>query len=170
MKEFRVILIALGIMIFAGCTSKGGGEGNINSAHTSANEKEVPGTPIYLNYETFKEKVWDFEKNPDVWTYKGTEPCVIDFYADWCGPCKRIAPIMTEMAKTFEGRVKIYKIDTQTEKELARVFQISSIPAVLFSPVEGQPMMQVGAYPKDAYVKIIEENLLKPKVKTTNEL
>ncbi|MCK4637837.1 MAG: redoxin domain-containing protein, partial [Bacteroidales bacterium] len=110
----------------------------------------------------FKEKVWNFEKNPQEWIYEGELPCVIDFYADWCKPCKMIAPIMEELAEKYDGKVKIYKIDTQKEKELARIFQIKSIPVVLFSPLEGRPIMQAGALPKDMYIKIIEENILNP--------
>ena len=125
----------------------------------SANEIK----PEYLTYETFKEKVWDFEKNPEEWKYEGTVPCVIDFYADWCKPCKMVAPIMDELAKTYDGKVKIYKIDTDKEKKLAGVFGIRSIPSVLFSPMEGRPMMQTGALQKDAYIKIIDEELLNKK-------
>ena len=95
--------------------------------------------------------------------YEGDEPCVIDFYADWCRPCKMVAPIMEDLAKKYNGKVKIYKINVDKEKQLASVFQIRSIPAVLFSPKEGKPMMQVGALPKDTYIKIIDENLLNNK-------
>ncbi len=116
--------------------------------------------PEYLTYDTFLEKVWDFEENPQEWIYEGDVPCVIDFYADWCRPCRMVAPIMDDLAKEYNGKVKIYKIDVDKEKKLASVFQVRSIPAVLFSPTEGKPMMQAGALPKDQYIKIIEENLL----------
>lgn len=116
--------------------------------------------PEYLTYDSFKEKVWDFEKNPQEWVYEGDVPCVIDFYADWCKPCKMVAPIMDDLAKTYDGKVKIYKIDTDKEKKLAGVFGIRSIPSVLFSPMEGRPMMQTGALQKADYIKIIEDELL----------
>ncbi len=116
--------------------------------------------PEHLTYETFLEKVWNFEKHPQEWIYEGDEPCVIDFYADWCGPCKRVAPIMDEMAKKYKGKVKIYKINVDKERKLASVFQVRSIPSVLFAPMKGKPMMQVGLLPHDTYVKIIEEQLL----------
>jgi len=119
--------------------------------------------PEYLTYETFKEKVWDFEKNPQDWVYEGDVPCVIDFYADWCKPCKMVAPIMDDLAKKYDGKVKIYKIDTDKEKKLAGVFGIKSIPSVLFSPIEGRPMMQTGALQKADYIKIIEDELLNKK-------
>ena len=115
---------------------------------------------MQFEYDTFIEKVWDFEKSPQEWVYEGDVPCVIDFYADWCKPCRMVAPIMDDLAKEYEGEVKIYKIDVDKEKKLAAVFQVRSIPAVLFSPTEGQPMMQAGALPKEQYVKIIEDNLL----------
>jgi len=117
-------------------------------------------TPEYLTYESFKEKVWDFEKNPQEWVYEGDVPCVIDFYADWCKPCKMVAPIMDDLAKTYDGKVKIYKIDTDKEKKLAGVFGIRSIPSVLFSPMKGRPKMQTGALQKADYIKIIEDELL----------
>ena len=117
--------------------------------------------PEYLTLETFKEKVWDFEENPQEWVYKGETPCVIDFYADWCKPCKMVAPIMDEMAQKYDGKVKIYKIDTDKERELAGIFRVRSIPSVLFVPSEGKPSMQAGALPRDSYVEIIENELLK---------
>jgi thioredoxin len=116
--------------------------------------------PEYLTYDTFIEKVWNFEANPQEWVYEGDVPCVIDFYADWCKPCRMVAPIMDDLAKEYNGKVKIYKIDVDKEKRLASVFQVRSIPSVLFSPMEGRPMMQAGALPKDQYIKIIEDNLL----------
>jgi len=119
--------------------------------------------PEYLTYETFKEKVWNFEKNPEEWKYEGEIPCVIDFYADWCKPCKLVAPIMDDLAKKYDGKVKIYKINTDKEKKLAGVFGIRSIPSVLFSPMKGKPMMQTGALQKEAYIQIIEEDLLNKK-------
>jgi thioredoxin 1 len=117
--------------------------------------------PEYLTYNTFLEKVWDFEKNPQEWVYRNELPSVIDFYADWCAPCRKIAPIMEKLAKDYEGRVKIYKINVDEERKLASVFRVQSIPAVLFTPVSGQPMMQAGAMTEEMYVQIIEEQLLK---------
>jgi thioredoxin len=131
-------------------------EANTNNEPVLANKVELE----HLTFETFKEKVWDFEANPKEWVYKGSEPCIIDFYADWCGPCKIIAPIMEELADEYDGKIIIYKIDTETERELAAAFGIRSIPSVLFSPLEGKPMMQSGAMTKNAYVKVIEEQLL----------
>ena len=127
-------------------------------------------TPEHLTYNTFLKKVWNFEKHPREWVYEGDEPCVIDFYADWCGPCRRVAPIMEEMANKYKGKVKIYKVNVDKEGRLASVFQIRSIPAVLFIPKKGKPMMQVGLLPHDTYVQIINEELLhnKPEKKNSN--
>ncbi len=126
--------------------------------------------PEHLTAQTFKEKVWDYDANPDEWVYKGELPCVIDFYADWCKPCKMVAPIMDDLADQYNGKVLIYKIDTDKEKELATVFQISSIPAVLFSPMEGKPAMQPGALSKEDYVGIIDEFVLKLKQENSKKL
>lgn len=165
MKRLSAIII---LAISFGILGCGNIQGNQHAdKSTIENDGEVTGketpdeeTPEYLTYETFKEKVWDFEKNSNEWIYKGDVPCVIDFYADWCKPCKMVAPIMDELAIKYKGKVKIYKINTDKEKKLAGVFGIKSIPSVLFSPVDGRPKMQTGALPKAGYIKIIEDELL----------
>ena len=110
----------------------------------------------YLTKETFLEKVFDYENNEE-WNYKGAVPCIIDFYADWCGPCKMVAPIMEELSKEYSGSVNIYKIDTDEQTELAEIFGIRSIPSVLFCPVSEQPRMAVGAMPKESYIQAIQD-------------
>ncbi|HWI90062.1 MAG TPA: thioredoxin [Flavisolibacter sp.] len=117
---------------------------------------------IQLTTQDFKEKVFNYEKEKE-WSYKGELPVLIDFYADWCGPCKMVAPILEELSKEYEGKLNIYKVDTEVEIELASVFGIRSIPTFLFIPVNGDPMMQPGALPKKAFQQIIEERLLKQK-------
>jgi thioredoxin len=116
--------------------------------------------PEYLTKETFKEKIWDYEANPQEWIYEGSEPAIIDFYADWCKPCKMVAPILDEISTEYAGKVKVYKIDTQVQRELAALFQVTSIPAFLYIPVDGKPQMDKGFKQKDAFVKIINEVLL----------
>ena len=116
--------------------------------------------PEMLTKETFKEKVWDFEKNPTEFVYKGDKPCIIDFYADWCGPCRRIAPYLEEFMTTYAGQIYVYKINTDQQKELAAMFQARNIPMVLFVTKKGQPQPTVGAYPKEEYQKMIETILL----------
>jgi len=120
--------------------------------------EEVKIKPEHLTLETFKEKVFDYENNTK-WNYKGELPAIIDFYADWCGPCKQVAPIMKELANEYDGKVLIYKVDTDAERQLAGMFRIESIPSILFIPVGEQPQMVTGALPKESFVKIIEDVL-----------
>jgi thioredoxin 1 len=103
----------------------------------------------HLTKETFKSKVFNFEANKE-WKFEGDKPAVIDFYADWCGPCKMVAPVLEELAAEYSGKINIYKVDTEVEKELSGVFGIQSIPSILFVPTDGQPSMAKGALPKDS--------------------
>ncbi|MCF6243141.1 MAG: thioredoxin [Bacteroidales bacterium] len=112
----------------------------------------------FLNEETFKQKVFNYEENKE-WKYEGDLPCMIDFYADWCQPCKMVAPILDELAEEYDGKIYIYKIDTEAERNLAGMFGIQSIPSLLFVPVEGQPQMAVGALPKETFKKAIADVL-----------
>jgi thioredoxin 1 len=107
-----------------------------------------------LTSETFKEKVFDFTKNTE-WTFIGNKPAIIDFYADWCGPCKMVAPILEELSKEYPN-IDFYKIDTEAQNELAAVFGIRSIPSILFVPVTGMPQMTMGAQPKGKYKEAIK--------------
>ncbi len=115
---------------------------------------------IKLTTEEFKQKVFDYTKSQE-WKYEGNLPAIIDFYADWCGPCKMVAPVLEELGKEYEGRVLIYKVDTEKEEELSSVFGIRSIPTFLFIPAKGAPMIQPGAFPKNVFKQVIEEQLLK---------
>ncbi len=113
----------------------------------------------HLTKETFQEKVFNYELNQE-WKFEGNLPCLIDFYADWCGPCKMVAPILEELSKEFEGKINIYKVNTEEEQELAAAFGIRSIPSLLFCPKEGKPQMAMGALPKQAMTDAINEVLL----------
>jgi len=113
----------------------------------------------HLTKDTFLKKVFDYENNTE-WKYEGELPCLIDFYADWCGPCKMVAPVLEELSKEYDGKIKIYKIDTEAEQELAGVFGIQSIPSLLFVPKNDKPQMAKGALPKPTLVKAIEDVLL----------
>ncbi|GET28888.1 thioredoxin [Prolixibacter sp. SD074] len=113
----------------------------------------------FLTKDTFKSKVFDFENNKD-WKFEGDVPVIIDFYADWCNPCKMVAPILEELQEEYgEDKLKIFKIDTEDQRELAAMFGIQSIPSLLFVPVEGQPQMAMGALPKDTFVQAISDVL-----------
>ena len=127
----------------------------------NAQEEKKESKVKHLTYNEFLKKVWDFEKDPNTFTYKGKLPAIVDFYADWCGPCRRVAPIMEKLAEEYDGKLLVYKVNTDQEKNLSAAFNVKSIPMVLFIPVEGQPMMQVGALPEEGYRKVVEEQLLK---------
>lgn len=114
---------------------------------------------IQLTTRGFKEKIFDYDTVND-WKYQGELPAIIDFYADWCGPCKMVAPVLEELSKEYEGRLLIYKVNTDIEQELAAVFGIQSIPTILFIDAAGEPIMQPGAFPKHVFKKVIEESLL----------
>ena len=155
----KTIIFALAL--FAACIT--------TVAQDSNSESKVK----QLTYKEFLFKVWDFESNPNTFKYEGKLPAIVDFYADWCGPCRRVAPIMEKLAQEYDGQLLIYKVNVDQERELSAAFQIKSIPAVLFIPVDNsrkkrdakaepvQPMMQVGAMTEDAYRKVIEEQLIK---------
>jgi len=112
--------------------------------------------PENLTKDTFKSKVFDYETEKD-WNFKGDKPAVIDFYADWCQPCKMVAPILEDLSSEYDGKVDIYKVDTGKEQELAAAFGIQSIPSLLFIPTEGKPQMARGALPKESFVKAFSD-------------
>jgi thioredoxin len=131
------------------------------SENTASNQ-----TPVHLTKVEFLKQVMDYEKNPDTWIFQGEKPCLIDFYADWCAPCRITSPILEDLAKQYAGRINIYKIDIEKEQELAAVFRVQSIPAFLFCPLDGIPTMSSGisntpAATKAMFIKQIEQLLLK---------
>mgnify|MGYP006288439885 CR=1 FL=1 len=114
--------------------------------------------PEHLTVESFKEKIFNYDQNKE-WVYEGELPAIIDFYADWCGPCKMIAPVLEEISQEYEGKLHVYKVDTESEQELAAAFGIQSIPSLLFIPMDDKPQMAMGALPKPSLVKAIQEVL-----------
>ncbi len=112
----------------------------------------------HLTADTFKEKVFNYEKNQE-WEFEGERPCMIDFYADWCGPCKTVAPVLEELRREYDGKIDIYKVNTEDERELSAVFGIQSIPSLLFVPKTGQPQMAMGALPKESFVRAFKDVL-----------
>ena len=113
----------------------------------------------HLTKQTFKEKIFDYELLKE-WSFVGERPVIVDFYADWCGPCKMVAPILEELSKEYDGKINIYKVDTEAEQELAAAFGIRSIPSMLFCPMDGKPQMAMGALPKQALKDAINDVLL----------
>lgn len=146
----------------AGQAKNNGNESKTNDtpAETVSQSAASEGGTVKLTKAKFLAEVWDYEKSPKEWKFKGTKPAMIDFYADWCGPCKIAAPILEEVSKEYAGKVTIYKIDTQVEQELAAVFGISGIPAFLYIPVNGKPSMTSGiARTKEDTKKMFRENI-----------
>ncbi len=145
MKKILVVILVFLLML------------TVCSAQDETTKKDS--TLEHLTADTFKEKIFNYEENKQ-WKFEGELPAIIDFYADWCAPCKMVAPIMQELAVEYEGKVNIYKVDTEAEKELASVFGIRSIPSILFIPLHGKPTMAKGALPKAQFEKFINENFL----------
>ena len=112
----------------------------------------------HLTNETFKEKIFNYENNKE-WKFEGEIPAIIDFYADWCGPCKTIAPILEELKEEYGDKLDIFKVNTEEQRELSSVFGVQSIPSLLFIPKEGQPQMAMGALPKETFKQAISEVL-----------
>jgi len=157
MKKFTSIF---GLFLFISLVACSNNAGNKNNADGNA----VAGAPIegkvtQLTADAFKKLVWDYQQNPNDWKYSGDLPCIIDFYADWCRPCKMVAPIMEELAKEYQGKIRVYKINTDEQRELAGLFNVRSIPAVLFVPKTGKPQMSVGALPKPTFIQAIHDVL-----------
>ena len=148
---FAGLLLALSLSTCAG---------NTKSNNNQPKETKKMGT-IHITKAEFIAKVANYEKNPTEWKYLGDKPCIIDFYASWCGPCKTIAPILEDLAKEYEGQIYIYKVNTEEEQELAGAFGIRSIPSLLFCPMNGAPQMAQGAMPKESFKQAITEVLLK---------
>ncbi|MDX1285552.1 MAG: thioredoxin [Draconibacterium sp.] len=163
MKTRNLFLIAIGIALLASCSSTGSKSESSASAEkpevSKVDNHNAESKVVYLTDETFKQKVFNYTENEE-WKYEGTVPCIVDFYADWCGPCKRIAPTLDELSKEYDGKVIIYKVDTEKQREVASAFGIRSIPSILFVPLEGQPQMAQGALPKESFVSAINEVLL----------
>ena len=152
MKKLVLIILAFISVTLNACSNNPAGEPGGNTI--------TEGQVNKLTAEDFQKLVWDYKKNPENWTFKGDMPVIIDFYADWCRPCKMVAPILEELSKEYKGKVRIYKVNTDEQRELAGLFNINSIPAVLFVPKNDKPRMSVGAMQKESYVEMIHTVLL----------
>ncbi len=166
-KVKGILLVVLAFSLSMVACGNQGKNNNSNTTETNSNKIETnmatttAKKTINLTRAEFLTKVANFEDTPDKWVYLGDKPAIIDFYADWCGPCKMIAPILEELAAEYEGQIYIYKVDTEAEQQLAGEFGIRSIPSILFVPMGEDPQMAQGALPKDAFKQAIEEVLLK---------
>lgn len=162
MKQIILSFLLIAGVTITACTQTG--EKSAVKTGTASNatlaSSDESGKVIQMDKAMFLEKVFNYETSPDKWVYRGSKPCIIDFYADWCGPCKKVAPIMAELAAQYKDDIIIYKVNTDKEKELAGVFNIRSIPSILYCPAEGQPTMTMGAHPKAEFEKMVKDILL----------
>jgi thioredoxin len=154
MKKISIAAATIFMMVFISCNSIGGNKTE------SASSEIKEGIVNQMSTETFKKLVYNYQKNPNNWVYEGNQPCIVDFYADWCRPCKMAAPIMEDLAKEYKGKVVFYRVNTDQERELSQTFNISSIPAILYVPKNGKPQMSVGLAGKEDYIQQIKSLLL----------
>jgi len=147
MKKLITLMMMTFVMLGASC------------AQNNSGKKNEP--VIQMNKQMFLEKVFDYTTGATEWKYQGNKPCIIDFYATWCGPCRMIAPILKDLATEYKDSIVVYKVDTDQEKELSAAMGIRSLPTVVFIPQEGQPQIIVGAADKDTFKRAVQEVLLK---------
>lgn len=156
----------LSLVLLTGILSCNGQSGDQKKTEVSAQKSVQQDKPVYLSKADFLNLVADYEKNPDKWEFKGEKPCLIDFYADWCAPCRLTGPILEDLAKQYAGKINIYKINIDKEQELSEVFGIQSIPTFIFCPMEGMPTKSMGIAngveeTRKMFIQQIEQLLLK---------
>ena len=154
MRKLKDLFLISVVLLLVSCSM---------SAKSDKNETggvAAQGEVVVLNKADFLTKVYNYEKNQSEWVYEGTKPCIVDFYADWCGPCKKVSPILKELAGEYKNDIVIYKINVDNEKELAAAFGIQSIPTLLFIPAKGKPQIAQGALSKEQFVEQINGLLL----------
>ena len=152
MKKYSFLLIIMLSLVFSECKADKpiGEPGSAKSANNPV---------VQMTNETFKKMVFNYEVNKE-WKFEGTKPAIIDFYADWCPPCRQLSPIVEEIAREYAGRIDVYKVDTDKETALAQAIGITNLPTLLFIPAKGKPQTALGAIPKESLVKAINEILL----------
>ena len=164
MKKILFIALATAVFTISSCAKGNKQAKNKENDHIVINQhikqENKKMKPTEMTLDMFKQKVMDFEKNPNGWKFEGDKPAIIDFYATWCGPCKATAPIIEELADEYNGKIDFYKVDVDQEQQLASLFGIRSIPSILFIPREGKPQMQVGAMDKAQFEEAIKTTLL----------
>ncbi len=151
MKRKVLLSLLISSLFFITCKSE--------NRTSPVGDKTETNTVVQLTNEMFKKVIFNYEANKD-WKYEGTKPAIIDFYADWCGPCRQLSPLVEDVAKEFEGKIVVYKVDTDKEKILSQSLGISGLPTLLFIPAKGSPQMSMGAIPKESLIKAINEVLL----------
>lgn len=160
-KIITMCVLAFTSMLTYACTDGAKQQNQAEAKEVQETQKsEAEGDVIVMNKAMFLKDVFDYEKSQD-WQYKGNKPAIIDLYADWCGPCRMTAPIMKELAKEYAGKIVIYKVNVDKEKELAALFNATSIPLFVFIPMKGEPQLFRGAADKATYKKMIDDFLLK---------
>lgn len=158
MKSKMRKLLTVGVLVIAAATTACNGASGNRKTKTINENSEMK--TIQLTMADFTTKVADIKNSDGKWTYLGDKPAIVDFYADWCGPCKMIAPVLDELAKEYDGQIYVYKVNTENEPELASAFGIRSIPSLLFIPMGEDPQMARGAMPKESFKQLIDEVLL----------
>ena len=151
MKKYIPVLTILLTLVFSECKADNPGDPGTKS--TAAN------SVIQLSDDGFKKMIFNYEVNKE-WKYEGTKPAIIDFYATWCPPCKKLSPLLEDLAVKYKGKIVVYKVDVDAEQQLAQSMGISSMPTLLFIPVSGQPQQSVGLVPNETLEKMIHEILL----------
>ena len=151
MKRSLLLTAVVFSLLFSNCKA----ENPKGSSSSPAADNAV----VYLTNETSKKLVFDYEANKE-WKYEGSKPAIIDFYADWCAPCRQLSPLVEEIAKEYAGKIVVYKVDTEKEKILSQSLGISGLPTLLFIPAEGSPQVSMGLLPKESLVKAINDVLL----------
>lgn len=168
-KTFYLLGIVLALFLLNCNGQTGKSTADSKNAQPVATAQTLPGDnsePVHIDKAQFLKLIMNYEKNPATWVFEGDKPCVIDFYADWCAPCRITSPILDDLAEQYAGKINVYKVDIDEEQELAAVFGVQSIPTFLFCPLEGKPTMSSGianspAATKEMFIRQIEELLLK---------
>jgi thioredoxin 1 len=150
MKKYFSLLIIILPLVFNECKA----DNPASPLKTNTTESVVP-----MTNETFKKMIFNYDLNKD-WKFEGSKPAIIDFYADWCPPCRQLSPLVEEIAKEYAGKIDVYKVDTDKETTLAQALGITNLPTLLFIPAKGKPQSTMGALPKESLVKAINEILL----------
>ena len=154
MRKLKDLFLISVVLLLVSCSM------SAKSDKSETGNEAAQGEVVVLNKADFLTKVYNYEKNQSEWVYEGTKPCIVDFYADWCGPCKKVSPILKELAGEYKNDIVIYKINVDNEKELAAAFGIQSIPTLLFIPAKGKPQIAQGALSKEQFVEQINGFLL----------